>query len=134
MPSLLDDAYSTADVVGRMRRRVPQGMPVQTLSGRERRSVEMPENPDAIEASKAMALGLLDVGGIPSTMAGMYSPELEAAMRAPQAAYPVAAMTGAIPGPAALARILAMVPRGLSALAGGTFGMTANSKKEGDRR
>lgn len=98
MPSLLDDAYSTADVLSRIRPVMRRdGLDVQTLSGRERRSIAPPELPDPYDATAAMALGAVDVLGIPSAIAGLYSRDLRERMRGPQERYQEAAIVGSIP-------------------------------------
>jgi len=134
MPSLLDDSYTTADVLGLIRKRAP-AMPVYSLSGRERYGAKPPvAQDDPFEATKAMALGAVDFAQIPSAVAGLYSPDLQKAMRGPQDEYPAFALGGAALSTGALLKILGMVPRGLAALTGGTVGMTANGKQDGDQR
>lgn len=72
-------------------------MDVPTLSGRERRQVQGPPPVDPVDASAAMALGAVDVMGIPSGLAGLYSPQVRDMIRGPQERNPGAAMVGALP-------------------------------------
>ena len=72
-------------------------MDVPTLSGRERRQVQAPAMPDPHDATAAMALGAVDVMGVPSGIAGLYNPALRDAMRGPQERNPEAAMVGSLP-------------------------------------
>lgn len=132
MASLLDDAYSTADVLSRLRRRQPETMPVETLGGRERRSVMAPEYDDPIESTKALGLGVVSPAAM---LAGLYSPEVRQYMAHMQENYPAAYTVGNIGTPySAIANLLSRVPNGLALLGGLGLGMTANSKSEKDAR